>query len=173
LATGAYMAPELLLTVAGGFLGKALKSSGKAGGPNSNSLGIDGGPQISSELLEARKAAIIQEKLPRVRFTAETERLMGPAPAGMKNAHKHHILEVNGRAGEHRSLVREGQEILRSYKIDPLQGVENLVWAPNKGHKIAPAQNLLDDLRGAQQFGLGRDDIVEILNDHGQRAAGR
>ena len=99
--------------------------------------------------------------------------MLGPAPEGMKNPHRHHILEANGRPGEHRAIVREGQDILRSYDIDPLQGVENLVWAPNKGHTIAPAQNLVDDLRTAQQFGLSRDEIVEILKDHGQRAAQR
>jgi hypothetical protein len=60
-------------------------------------MGLNDGPQISPELLASRKAAIIQEKLPRVRFSAETRRLMGPAPGGMKNPHRHHILEVNGR----------------------------------------------------------------------------
>jgi hypothetical protein len=91
----------------------------------------------------------------------------------MKNAHLHHILEVNGRYGEHRLLIREGQDILRSYDIDPLQGVENLVYAPNKGHKLGAATDLVQDLRDAQQMGLRRDAIVDILTEHGQRAARR
>lgn len=118
-------------------------------------------------------SANIQKKLPRVRFTTKTIEAMGPAPKGMKNPHRHHILEVNGRPGEHRAIVREGQEILRSYDIDPLQGVENLVWAPNKGHTLNAASDLVSELRNARDEGLDRNSIVEILMDHGQRARGR
>lgn len=91
----------------------------------------------------------------------------------MKNPHAHHILEVNGRPGEHRALIREGQDILRSYDIDPLQGGENLVWAPNKGHTLSAAKDLVDELKNAKQVGLSRNQIVKILKEHGQRAARR
>jgi len=114
-----------------------------------------------------------QEKLSRIRFSAETVGQMGPAPADMLNAHRHHILEVNGRFGEHRLVVREGQDILRTYDIDPLQGVESLVWAPNKGHTLNAAANLVQDLRSAQHFGVGREEIIDILSRHGQSAARR
>jgi LysM repeat protein len=79
------------------------------------SQGISGGP---NEYVLPNPQAL----LPRVRFSAEAIEALGTARAGMKNPHRHHILEVNGRAGEHRALGREGQEILRSYNIDPLQG---------------------------------------------------
>lgn len=136
----------------------ARAASGKGAVPNSD---------------DVLRLANPQDKLPRVRFSAETERLMGPAPGGMINPHKHHILEVNGRPGEHRALVREGQDILRSYDIDPLQGVESLVWAPNKGHTIAPAQDLVNELRMARDAGVGRDVVADILARHGQAAARR
>lgn len=40
LATGAYMAPEVLMAVAGGFLGKALKNAGKGSGPKTNGFDL-------------------------------------------------------------------------------------------------------------------------------------
>ena len=98
---------------------------------------------------------------------------MGPKPSGMIGAHRHHILQLNGRAGVHRTLVREGQDILRSHNIDPVQGIENLVWAPNKGHTTAATRSLVEDLRSAHQLGLGRDEIVEVLALHGRIAAAR
>jgi LysM repeat protein len=139
--------------------------------------GVDEGfsytPRAGSRQAVLPDAFDPQATLPRVRFSAETIDAMGPAPAGMKNAHRHHVLEVNGRAGEHRTLVREGQDILRSYKIDPLQGPENLVWAPNKGHTVGAARSLVDELRAAQQYGLSRNQVVQILQKHGNQAARR
>lgn len=100
-------------------------------------------------------------------------RLMGPRPLGMRNAHRHHILETNGRPGEHRALVREGQDILQSYGIDPHQGTENLTWAPNTGHSLDNARPLVDELRMAQQAGAPRTDIVAILAYYGREAQRR
>lgn len=121
----------------------------------------------------AAKGIDPQALLPRVRFSADTIKRMGPAPAGMKNPHRHHILEVNGRAGSHRTIIREGQDILRRYDIDPLQGVENLVWAPNKGHTQSAAGALVADLRAAEAAGASRSRIVTILRLHGDAAARR
>jgi hypothetical protein len=139
--------------------------------------GVDDGfsytPRAGSSKPGLPDAVDPQAALPRVRFSAETIEAMGPRPAGMKNAHRHHILEVNGRAGEHRTLVREGQDILRSYNIDPLQGPENLVWAPNKGHTATAARNLVEELRTLKQVGADRDLIVDTLRRHGQQAARR
>ena len=114
-----------------------------------------------------------QAKLPRVRLSAETRRQMGPVPAGMRSPHAHHILEVNGKAGSYRTLVREGQDILRTYDIDPLHGVENLTWAPNKGHTLENTRLLVRDLKAGRSSGFKRDEIVSILTDHGDRARGR
>lgn len=114
-----------------------------------------------------------QDKLPRVRFTNEANEELGDAPEGMKNPHRHHILDVNGRAGEHREIVRNGQEILKKYDIDPLLGKENLIWAPNKGHTKDATARLVSELKAADELGLSRDDIVEILKRHGENVARR
>jgi hypothetical protein len=47
LATAAYMAPELLMTVAGGFLGKALKNAGKGKGPDNNKVETDASAKLN------------------------------------------------------------------------------------------------------------------------------
>ena len=49
----------------------------------------------------------------------------------MKNHHAHHILLKRGNGKAQQELVKEGQEILREYDIDPIYGLENLTWAPN------------------------------------------
>ena len=114
-----------------------------------------------------------QAALPRVRLSAETRRQMGPVPPGMRGAHAHHILDLNGRPGAHRALVREGQDILRAYDIDPLHGAENLTWAPNRGHTLENTRAVVERLREAQRTGKGRGDIVDILRLQGRIAAGR
>lgn len=88
----------------------------------------------------------------------------------MYEPHRHHILDWDGQPGAHRALVREGQDILREVDIDPILGLENLVWAPNKGHTIGATRSLVDDLRAARG---SRSDIVEILRMHGDAASGR
>ena len=115
----------------------------------------------------------LQATLPRPYINAETRRALGSPPEGMKNPHIHHVLEVNGRQGPHRAAVREGQDILRKHGIDPLQGIENLTYAPNKGHTRAAAEALVDDLKVADELGLGREHIVDILGKHGNIAARR
>ncbi len=99
--------------------------------------------------------------------------MMGPAPKGITRPHRHHILSLNGRAGEERALVREGQDILRGVDIDPLHGIENLTWAPNKGHTIDVTRTLVGELRAAQQAGAGKRQIVRILRQFGDEARGR
>jgi hypothetical protein len=114
-----------------------------------------------------------QARYPEVVITPELRQQMGPRPAGMINAHEHHVLRVNGSAGAHRELVRDGQDILREYGIDPLHGVENLTWAPNKGHSLANTESLVNDLRAAKLGGLSRDDVVAILRRAGEEARNR
>jgi hypothetical protein len=114
-----------------------------------------------------------QAKYPDIRLPSSVIERLGPAPADMKNAHRHHILEVNGREGPHRAMVREGQDILRGYDIDPLHGVENLTWAPNKGHTLTNAESLVNDLRAAKSLGEPREVILKILREAGQAARSR
>jgi hypothetical protein len=98
---------------------------------------------------------------------------LGSSPSWMSNAHDHHILQLNGRAGYHRALVREGQDILRQYGIDPIIGTENRIWAPNKGHTVGATEDLVGDLRAAAQSGEPISIIEAILRRHGNVAARR
>lgn len=100
---------------------------------------------------------------------------VGGHPEGMIEPHAHHILFKKGLDEEQQALVREGQEILRRYDIDPIFGPENLTWAPNiKGqHTTQALKQVLKRLRAADQFGGTREDIVKALRDMGKVAAQR
>lgn len=69
--------------------------------------------------------------------------------------------------------MKEGQKILREYDIDPIMGVENLVWAPNrvKGqHGIEALKNVVDNIKKVKDTGGDRDDTVEMLDKLGEIA---
>lgn len=101
---------------------------------------------------------------------------IGDPPSGMTDPHAHHILYKKGRGANQQSLVREGQDILKKHGIDPIWGLENLTWAPNRvngQHRTETLQDLVNDLKAVDAAGGGKDDIVNVLRDHGDRAAGR
>ncbi|NBU17324.1 MAG: hypothetical protein EBS48_10020, partial [Actinobacteria bacterium] len=74
---------------------------------------------------------------------AAARKVLGEAPEGMKDPHLHHILFKLGLGAKQRELVIDGQRILRSIGIDPIHGVENLVWAPWR----VKGQHSIDALR--------------------------
>jgi hypothetical protein len=101
---------------------------------------------------------------------------LGDPPAGMIDPHAHHILFKKGLGQAQQAIVEEGQAILRKHGIDPIYGIENLVWAPNriaKQHDIASLQNVVDTLKKVDAAGGDRADIVESLKKLGQLAAQR
>jgi hypothetical protein len=94
----------------------------------------------------------------------------------MYDPHSHHVLYKKGRGKAQQELVEEGQAILIKHGLDPDEGLENLVWAPNRvegQHSIEPLQNLVDQLKEVDEAGGGYDDIVEVLREHGEIAANR
>lgn len=97
------------------------------------------------------------------------------APAGMIKPHGHHILFEKGIGKAQQALVTEGQAILRKVGIDPINGLENLTWAPRvRGqHTLAALEPLVTDLRAVGQAGGQYDDVVEILKRYGDIAAKR
>jgi hypothetical protein len=102
--------------------------------------------------------------------------LIGDPPSGMLWPHAHHILPKQGFGETQQQLVREGQLLLRRYDIDPIFGIENLVWAPNRiagQHDTAALRNVVDQLKSIEAFGGGRTDIVEELRRLGDLAARR
>ena len=105
------------------------------------------------------------------------KRVNGPAPKWMGDkAHAHHILFRKGNGRKQKALVREGQEILLKYDIDPVFGPENLVWARNripKQHAGQALEEVLIALRHADNTIGTREAIVEALREMGQVAATR
>ncbi len=101
---------------------------------------------------------------------------IGSPKPGMLNPHAHHILFKYGLGRAQRELVREGQGILRGVGIDPILGIENLVWAPNKirgQHSFSALSNVVKELRKLQAAGGDYDDFVELLKSLGKIAATR
>lgn len=90
----------------------------------------------------------------------------------MKQPHAHHVVYENGIGTSQQAIVKEGQEILRRHGLDPVKGLENLVWAPNvKGqHNLSNLTAVVDDLKAA---GLGKSDIIDLLTKHAADAAKR
>lgn len=109
-------------------------------------------------------------------YGAYLKNLIGEPPEGMTDPHAHHILFKEGNGSTQKALVREGQELLRRYDIDPVYGVENLTWAPNRvsgQHGVDALRNVVNQLKQAEQFGGSRADIVKQLERLGQLAAQR
>lgn len=94
----------------------------------------------------------------------------------MIDPHAHHILFKKGREGIQEELVKEGQEILRKYDIDPIWGKENLVCVPNriKGQYITEVlERVVVTLREAYEEDFDRDEIINLLKKLGQEVASR
>ena len=90
--------------------------------------------------------------------------------------HAHHILFKKGLGPAQQRLVSEGQEILWRHNLDPIGGLENLVWAPmrvKRQHGIDALQNVVDTLKRVDSFGGSQDDIIKALRELGAQAARR
>ncbi|WP_199884101.1 contractile injection system protein, VgrG/Pvc8 family [Anaerosinus massiliensis] len=156
-----------------GFKGKKtrlpfgkMKTKGKRVQANTNKVTKDA----------AGKIADAKEKAKKFKFGKYLKSKIGGPPAGMKNPHAHHILFKEGLGKAQKKLVKEGQKILKKYDIDPIYGVENLVWAPNgvKGqHDIKALKNVVDKLKEADMLGGTKQHIVETLKELGNQAAKR
>ncbi|MER1992359.1 MAG: hypothetical protein ABS864_07940 [Aerococcus urinaeequi] len=100
---------------------------------------------------------------------------VGDSPEGMKDPHAHHILFKKGLGISQQELVEEGQKILREYDIDPIFGIENLTWAPNrvKGQHSIDALKVVDNIKEVKNHGGDRDDMVQRFKELGDLAATR
>ena len=109
-------------------------------------------------------------------FGSYLRKMAGPSPVGMFDPHAHHILFKEGNGVAQKALVQEGQALLRRYDIDPIYGLENLTWAPNRvsaQHDVVALRNVVDSLKQVEQFGGSRADIVTKLDELGQLVARR
>jgi hypothetical protein len=111
-----------------------------------------------------------------INYGAYLKKNIGNPPSDMYDPHAHHIVFKKGNGEAQKELVKEGQEILREYDIDPILGLENLVWAPNrvKGqHGIEALRNVVDNIKKVRDADGDRDDMVEMLNKLGDIAKRR
>jgi hypothetical protein len=95
--------------------------------------------------------------------------LIGPPPAWMKRPHAHHIVFKKG-AKAMQPYLKESRKILKKYRIDPLKGLENLVWAPNKNHTVKAAKAVRDALVKADKIGT-KSAIDKALKEMGEQFA--
>ena len=85
-------------------------------------------------------------------------------PIEMINPHAHHIVFRNGPPGA-KIYIEDSQRILREAGIDPIYGIENFVWAPNKNHTIAAAKAVNEALRKAVE---NNESIAKTLEKLGK-----
>ncbi len=141
-----------------------------------NTFSVDELSVIRKKMSDLGITKEYDEVLIKMDFGKYLRGLIGDPPAAMKDPHAHHILFKKGLGEAQQKLVQEGQAILRKYGIDPVIGKENLVWAPNRvagQHNIAALENVVKQLKAVDAAGADIDDIIEILEDLGKKAASR
>ena len=114
------------------------------------------------------KSDAFEAEMKKMHFGKYLEVMVGSGDPDMLRKHAHHILFKTGNGRKQRRLVKEGQEILRRYGIDPVIGLENLIWAPNvKGRHTAKAlKKVVDGLKKCNSY----DDVVQTLQLYGNIA---
>jgi len=93
----------------------------------------------------------------------------------MPNLLGHHGVFKIGIGEKQQTLVQEGQ-LLRDYDIDPIYGIENLSWAPNRvegQHSIDALEPLVEDLRELRELGAPREEVLKVLQMHQDISASR
>lgn len=131
---------------------------------------------ISMAKVESEVSGKVNSNVDQINYGAYLKKNIGNPPSDMYDPHAHHIVFKKGNGEAQKELVKEGQEILREYDIDPILGLENLVWAPNrvKGqHGIEALRNVVDNIKKVRDADGDRDDMVEMLNKLGDIAKRR
>jgi predicted ribonuclease toxin of YeeF-YezG toxin-antitoxin module len=141
-----------------------------------NTFSVDELSEISKKMSDLGIIKEYNDVLIKIDFGKYLRGLIGDPPTAMINPHAHHILFKKGLGQKQQELVREGQEILRRYGIDPIIGKENLVWAPNAvigQHSLDALEEVVNRLRAIEAMDGDFDDIVEALEDLGDIASTR
>ncbi|MGM2839223.1 WXG100 family type VII secretion target [Bacillus cereus group sp. Bce002] len=143
---------------------------------------VSGGQYSLKEAYQYMESKVVKgtgkvtKDVDKIDYGAYLKKNIGDPPKDMYDPHAHHIVFKKGNGKAQKELVKEGQEILKEYDIDPILGLENLVWAPNrvKGqHGIEALRNVVDNLKKVRDAGGDRDDILEMLNKLGDIAKRR
>ncbi|WP_264741145.1 T7SS effector LXG polymorphic toxin [Cytobacillus firmus] len=141
-----------------------------------NTFSVDELSDIRKKMSELGITKEYDEALIKMDFGKYLRGLIGDPPTAMINPHAHHILFKKGLGQKQQELVREGQEILRRYGVDPIIGKENLVWAPNAvvgQHSLDALEEVVSRLRAVESEGGDLDDIIETLEELGVLASRR
>ncbi|MER2263455.1 MAG: AHH domain-containing protein, partial [Psychrobacillus sp.] len=141
-----------------------------------NTFSVDELAEIRKKMSDLGIAKEYDEVLIKMDFGKYLRGLIGEPPTAMINPHAHHILFKKGLGQKQQEIVREGQEILRRYGIDPIIGEENLVWAPNAvigQHSLDALELVVNRLKAIDEMGGDFDDMVEALEDLGDIASTR
>ncbi|YCA42410.1 pre-toxin TG domain-containing protein [Bacillus sp. JZ8] len=142
----------------------------------------DGGQQVAKVVTEGSRAvkeggSKVVRNMNNFNFGAYLRKAKGDPPAGMKRPHAHHVA-VKGVFVRRKKIVRSyaeyGRQLLRDVDIDPIFGLENLHWAPNKGHSNAYIKAVTKELHRLKMENAPREEyvkklewIAEQLNDKG------
>ena len=108
----------------------------------------------------------------KIKFGEYLSLMIGDGDTTMEKKHAHHILYKTGKGKEQQALSKRGQTILRKYGIDPVIGLENLIWAPNiKGqHNAHNLKEIVEKLEQLDKKGTSYEEIVRTLNAFGNKA---
>ncbi|MDD5929643.1 MAG: hypothetical protein PUC37_07555 [Spirochaetales bacterium] len=107
-------------------------------------------------------------------FGKYLSKMVGEPPKDMCNPHAHHILFKVGNRQKQKELVKQGQEILRKYGIDPIAGNEVLCWAPNRvvgQHNFESLKKIVDGLKKIDENNGNYKKIVRFLDQMGRIAS--
>ncbi|QCP54368.1 type IV secretion protein Rhs [Trinickia violacea] len=107
------------------------------------------------------------------RLTAKQKRAMGPAPAGMKDPHYHHIVRENAPSNWNatsRQHILDSQSILDKHGIGLNDDARNFTWAQNGGgnHTQAAAEKVFNTLSAADASG-GKPAVESALKNMGEQ----
>ncbi|UOE61894.1 AHH domain-containing protein [Priestia filamentosa] len=131
----------------------------------------DGGQQVAKVVTEGSRAvkeggAKVVRNMNNFNFGAYLRKAKGDPPAGMVRPHAHHVV-VKGLFMNRKKIVRSyaeySRQLLRDVDIDPIFGLENLHWAPNKGHSNAYIKEVAKELRELKKEDAPREAYVEKL----------
>ena len=75
-------------------------------------------------------------------------------PSGMIRPHGHHIVFQGALVGTHniemRNVLNQSRGVLNRFRIDPVNDLAGLMWAPNRGHTLATATQVRNGLLEAE-----------------------
>jgi len=121
---------------------------------------------------EAKQLAKLIDELREIDWGSYLRAKIGGPPEKILSPHAHHILFKLGRGAKSRKLIAEAFEIFEKHGIDPILGLENLVWAPNiKGqHTYEALEKIVNAIKAADRKG-GAEAVKRVLKQLGQEAA--